>query len=101
MQYNSNRFCKKFNGQILAATSKEVPQNFSIDMDDYFKHSFCKTMKNYKHLDIYEKEIPTYGNYGYIEWYITDGKKIYNYNAREITYFKSGIKYGTANFVKQ
>ena len=94
-----NKFCKRFEGKTLI-NSKKVPQTFSVSVGDYWKHSFCNTLKNDKHLDIYKKTIHTYDNYGYIIWQITDNKRIYNFNTQDITYFKNGIKYGTARFVK-
>jgi len=37
-------------------------------------------------------------DYGYVTWYISDEKKIYEYKNEPITYFKNGIKYGIATY---
>ena len=94
-----SRFCKRYENKVLPI-KEDIAADFKIDLGNYFDQKFCQVYNEKKELGLFEKITRTSRNYGYITWYITDGEKVYDYRNEPITYFKDGIKFGTANFVK-
>lgn len=94
-----NRFCKKYDGKELPL-SKDLAADFEIYLGNYFTQKFCQMHTQKKQLGLFEKITQTSIDYGYVTWYISDEKKIYEYKNEPITYFKNGIKYGIATFSK-
>ena len=94
-----NRVCKRYENKVFPVR-EDLAADFKIHLGDYFNQKFCQIHNEKKELGLFEKITRTSTNYGYITWYISDGEKIYDYKDESITYFKDGIKFGTADFVK-
>jgi len=94
-----DRFCKRYENKVLPVR-QDLAADFKIHLGNYFNQKFCQVHNEKKELGLFEKITRTSTNYGYTTWYVADDKKVHDYRNEPITYFKNGIKFGTANFAK-